>query len=177
MNTSTVKKSAEIGKLRNENKRLRNEIAQLKIQNSRTAKSKKIRKEIQKYWKMEWKDFVIALGEISVIPGRFGRRVAKYNFRTRWLYAKSILKAPRLTKSGKLEDYLKQFKGKDPKNPKYSYFTKISGIMHIKCRALKSNTYFVEVLFHGKWIKQTDVMKKLTESEKEAFLSAQNFED
>lgn len=113
---------------------------------------KKLRRQINKHWRVEVKGFVKSAGELGLKRPRFPRlsekpglrwlaawehEPTKIPFRVRWGYAVAILKAPGLARKGKLVEYIKdKWPGKADGLGEQGWvrYEKVAGFVRFKCR-------------------------------------------
>ena len=113
---------------------------------------KKVRRLINKHWRVEIKGFIKSAGELGLRAPRFPKLSSKFlfrwlsrwtweptkiPFRVRWGYAKAILLAPRLARKGTLTDYIKKHwpgKADGLHEQGWVRYEKVAGPIRFQCR-------------------------------------------
>ena len=130
-------------------------------------KSKKQRQLMRKHWRLEYKSFILSMGELNLATPflkYFKKESASVKLKTRIKLCLTILKAPYLAKRGKLIPTIENKWGKSGlKDPLWTNYEKVNGLLRFKCRTgTKNPGEVVEIMVNETYWSEAKAIKLLS---------------
>ena len=120
-------------------------------------KSKKQRQLMRKHWRLEYKSFILSMGELNL------EKKASVKLKTRIKLCLTILKAPYLAKRGKLVAYIEKNWGKSKlEDQVWTEYTKVNGLIRFNCRTMREKPgKLVQIQIDETWWDEAKAIKLL----------------
>ena len=129
-------------------------------------KSKKQRQLMRKHWRLEYKSFILSMGELNLATPflkYFKKESARVSLKLRFHLCLAILKAPRLARKGKLVAYIEKNWGKSKlEDQVWTEYTKVNGLIRFNCRTMREKPgKLVQIQIDETWWDESKAIKLL----------------